>query len=143
MEALHELDLGEAARRIRAGELSPVDLTEALLARIQALDPSLHAFARVTADRALEDAHRSEREVARGEWRGSLHGVPIALKDLIDTAGIPTEAGMNALAGRVPDEDATVARRLRDAGAVLLGKLAMTEGAGSEHHPETVPPINP
>lgn len=143
MEALHELGLAEASARLREGALSPVALAEALLARIAALEPRLHAFALVTADRALEDARRAEDEVARGLWRGPLHGVPIALKDLVDTAGIATEAGMKALAGRVPDEDSTVAARLREAGAVLLGKLAMTEGAFSEHHPEAVPPRNP
>lgn len=143
MQALHELSLSAASEQLRAGALSPVELAEALLARISALDPRLRAFARVTPERAMEDARRAESEIARGAWRGPLHGVPIALKDLVDTAGIATEAGMKALAGRVPDEDATVARRLREAGAVLLGKLAMTEGAGAEHHPEIEPPRNP
>lgn len=143
MDELHELSLAEASRRMRDGELSPVALTEALLARIAAMEPRLHAFARVTAERALEDARRAEAEITRGAWRGPLHGVPVALKDLVDTAGIATEAGMKALRGRVPDEDATVAARLREAGAVLLGKLAMTEGAFSEHHPDVEPPRNP
>jgi amidase len=143
MADLHELDLGEASRRIASGAISPVELTEALLARIEALEPRLHAFARVTPERALDDARRAEGEIGRGEWRGPLHGVPIALKDLVATAGIATEAGMKALAGRVPGEDSTVASRLREAGAVLLGKLAMTEGAGSHHHPELEPPLNP
>lgn len=143
MEALHDLSLAEASERIRAGVLSPVALTEAFLARIAALDPGLRAFARVTPERALDDARRAEEEMARGQRRGPLHGVPIALKDLVDTAGIATEAGMKALAGRIPDEDSTVAARLREAGAVLLGKLAMTEGAGSHHHPEMEPPLNP
>jgi len=143
MEALHDLSLTEASERLRAGTLSPVELTEAFLARIETLQPRLRAFARVTPERALDDARRAEEEIARGQWRGPLHGVPIALKDLVDTAGIATEAGMKALAGRVPDEDATVAVRLREAGAVLLGKLAMTEGAGSHHHPELEPPLNP
>jgi amidase len=143
MEALHELGLAEASERLRERALSPVELTQALLARIAALEPRLHAFARVTPERALADARRAGDEIARGAWRGPLHGVPIALKDLVDTAGIATEAGMKALAGRVPDEDSTVARRLREAGAVLLGKLAMTEGAFSEHHPEVDPPRNP
>jgi amidase len=143
MEGLHDLGLAEASARLRDGALSPVVLTEALLVRIEALEPRLHAFARVTADRALEDAKRAEAEIGRGAWRGPLHGIPIALKDLVDTAGIATEAGMKALAGRVPDEDSTVARRLREAGAVLLGKTAMTEGAFSEHHPEIEPPRNP
>jgi len=143
MEDLHDLSLSEASRRIQAGALSPVELAKALLARIDALDPTFRAFARITHERALDDARRAEEELARGRWRGPLHGVPIALKDLVDTAGIATEAGMKALAGRVPDEDSTVAARLREAGAVLLGKLAMTEGAGSHHHPELAPPLNP
>jgi amidase len=143
MEALHDLSLTEASKRIRSGALSPVELTEAFLAHIQALDPRLRAFARVTPDRALDDARRAEGELAKGQWRGPLHGVPIALKDLVDTAGIATEAGMKALAGRVPAEDSTVAARLRQAGAVLLGKLAMTEGAFAEHHPEIEAPRNP
>ncbi|HET9641075.1 MAG TPA: amidase [Allosphingosinicella sp.] len=143
MEALHELSLTDASARIRARALSPVDLTEALIERIGALEPRLRAFARVTPERALDDARRAEGEIARGLWRGPLHGVPIALKDLVDTAGIATEAGMKALAGRIPDADSTVAARLREAGAVLLGKLAMTEGAGSHHHPELAAPLNP
>ncbi|HEX8241434.1 MAG TPA: amidase [Allosphingosinicella sp.] len=143
MQGLHELDLREASRRIQAGALSPVELTEAFLARIHSLDSTLRAFARVTPERALDDARRAGDELARGRWRGPLHGIPIALKDLVDTAGIATEAGMKALAGRVPDEDSTVAARLRQAGAVLLGKLAMTEGAGAGHHPELAPPLNP
>jgi amidase len=140
---LHDLSLTEASERMRSRALSPVELTEALLARIETLQPRLRAFARATPERALDDARRAEEEIGRGQWRGPLHGVPIALKDLVDTAGIATEAGMKALAGRVPDEDSTVAARLRDAGAVLLGKLAMTEGAGSHHHPELEPPLNP
>ena len=108
-----------------------------MLARIEALEPEAPRLrpGHRRSGRST-DARRAEAEIARGEWRGPLHGVPIALKDLVDTAGIATEAGMKVLAGRVPDEDATVAARLRDAGAVLLGKLAMTEGAFSEHHPE-------
>jgi amidase len=143
MTSLHELSLADASRRMRSGEISPVELAEVLLGRISSLDPTLHAFACVTPERALEDARRAEEEIGRGEWRGPLHGIPIALKDLVDTAGIPTEAGMKVLRGRVPAEDATVAARLRQAGAVLLGKLAMTEGAFSEHHPEVEAPRNP
>jgi amidase len=143
MEGLHELGLAEASARIRDGTVSPVELAEAFLARIASLEPTLHAFALVTAGRALDDARRAGAEIARGAWRGPLHGIPVALKDLVDTAGIATEAGMKALTGRVPDEDSTVAARLREAGAVLLGKLAMTEGAFSEHHPEAERPLNP
>ncbi|MFL6845369.1 MAG: amidase [Allosphingosinicella sp.] len=143
MGELHDLTLSEASAALRAGRLGPVALCEALLERIEALDPALHAFARTAPERALEDARRAEAEIARGDWRGPLHGVPIALKDLVDTAGIGTEAGMKALRGRIPSRDATVAARLREAGAVLLGKLAMTEGASAFHHPEMTPPLNP
>ncbi len=143
MEELHELSLTEASKRLQSRALSPIELTAAFLARVETLDPTLRAFARVTPERALDDARRAEDELAKGQWRGPLHGIPIALKDLVDTAGIATEAGMKALAGRVPDEDSTVAARLREAGAILLGKLAMTEGAGSHHHPELAPPLNP
>jgi amidase len=137
------LGLTELSERYRARELSPVEVTTAMLERVQALEPRLHAFVRVTADRALADARRAEAEMGAGQWRGPLHGVPIALKDIIDTAGIPTEAGTKVLAGRTPERDATVAMRLAEAGAILLGKLALTEGAFSEHRPERPEPRNP
>jgi amidase len=133
------LPLGEVAGLIAGRELSPVELTQAMLARIEALEPRLHAYVRVTPERALEDARKAEAEAPRGP----LHGIPIALKDLIDTKGIATEAGTKVLAGRLPDADATVAARLAEAGTVLLGKLAMTEGAFSEHRPERPEPRNP
>ena len=138
-----QLSLIEIGALIAGREVSPIEVTEAMLARIAALEPALHAFVRVTADRAVEDARRAEAEILGGESRGPLHGVPIALKDLIDTGGIATEAGTKVLAGRVPDADATVAARLAEAGTVLLGKLAMTEGAFSEHRPEREEPRNP
>lgn len=115
MTAPHEIGLGEASRLVASRALSPVELTEALLARIETLEPLLHAFARITPERALDDARRAEEEIGRGQWRGPLHGVPLALKDLVDTAGIATEAGMKALAGRVPAEDSTVAARAKPA----------------------------
>jgi amidase len=142
-EDLFTLTLSEVAGLIAAREVSPVALTEAMLARIAALEPQLHAFVRVTAERARQDARRAEAELLRGERRGPLHGVPIALKDLVDTRGIATEAGTKVLAGRVPEADAAAAARLADAGSVLLGKLAMTEGAFSEHRPERPEPRNP
>ena len=112
---------------IAAGELSPVELTEAYLGRIESHNPALTAFVEVTAERARSDAKNLAAELIRGEWRGPLHGVPIGLKDLIDTAGIPTTAGSAAYHGRVPLADAAVARRLREAGTVLLGKLTTHE----------------
>jgi amidase len=137
------LDLTQVSARLRTREVSPVEVTTTMLERIEALEPRLHAFVRVTADKALADARRAETEIADGHYRGSLHGVPIALKDIIGTAGIATEAGTKVLAGRTPERDATVAARLADAGAVLLGKLALTEGAFSEHRPERPEPRNP
>jgi len=137
------LGLTQLSARLRARELSPVEVTTAMLERIETLEPRLHAFVRVTADRAVADARRAEAEIGAGQWRGPLHGVPIALKDIIDTAGIPTEAGTKVLSGRTPDRDATVAARLAETGAVLLGKLALTEGAFSEHRPERPEPRNP
>jgi aspartyl-tRNA(Asn)/glutamyl-tRNA(Gln) amidotransferase subunit A len=124
-----ELDLASASARIAAGELSPVELTEAYLARIADVDPVLGAYVTVTASRAREDARRAEGELARGELRGPLHGIPIGLKDLIDTAGIRTTAGSIIHTDRIPAADATVAARLRRAGTVLLGKHATHEFA--------------
>ena len=119
-----ELTLSEAAAAVADSQLSPVELTEAYLARIEKLNPELTVYVAVTAERARSDARALADEVSRGRLRGPLHGVPIGLKDLIDTAGIPTAAGTAAYRGRVPDRDAAVARRLQEAGTVLLGKLA-------------------
>ena len=140
---LHFRPIAELAADIRARRLSPVELTRHMLARIERLDPALHSFTTVTADRALAEAQRAEEEIGRGFWRGPLHGIPIAVKDLCYTAGIPTTAGMAILADFLPDYDATVVTRLGAAGAVLLGKLHMTEGATLEHHPGLPQPTNP
>ncbi len=118
------------SRRIQARELSPVALAEAFLARIEALAPRLGCFVTVTPERALADARAAEAELAAGRWRGPLHGVPYGLKDLLDTKGIRTTFGAAPFADRIPERDATVARRLAEAGAVLLGKLSMVELAG-------------
>jgi len=123
--------------------LSAVQVTEAQLRRIDALNPALHAYARTTPELALAQARDADQRQARGEPLGALHGVPIAVKDLCWTAGIPTAAGMPIHRDFVPSVDATVVRRLREAGAVLLGKLQMTEGAFSAHHPDVTPPVNP
>lgn len=123
------LDLAAASARIAAGELSPVELTEAYLARIAAVDPGIRAYVTLTAARARADARRAADELVRGRHRGALHGIPIGLKDLVDTAGIRTTAGSILHTGRVPERDATVAARLRAAGTVLLGKHATHEFA--------------
>jgi aspartyl-tRNA(Asn)/glutamyl-tRNA(Gln) amidotransferase subunit A len=122
-----ELTIADAADTIARGELSPVELTRAYLARIDKLDPELNAYVKVTGERALNDARRAADELAAGTNRGPLHGIPIALKDLVDTAGITTAGGAKVYADRIPAADATVARRLTDAGTVLLGKLNMHE----------------
>lgn len=126
---LTALTLAEASRLIRARAISPVELTRAYLDRIERFEPALNAFITVTGDRALERAQALEAELADGRWRGPLHGIPIALKDNIDTAGIRTTAASALFADRVPDEDAEVYGRLNEAGAVLLGKLNMHEFA--------------
>ncbi|HET7500900.1 MAG TPA: amidase, partial [Kofleriaceae bacterium] len=124
-----ELTIGELGAAYRARRVSPVEATQACLERIARLDPELHAFITVTGERALEQARVATAQLERGEDRGPLHGVPIALKDLIDTVGVPTTGGSAVFADRVPAEDAEVVRRLRAAGAVLLGKLNLHEVA--------------
>jgi aspartyl-tRNA(Asn)/glutamyl-tRNA(Gln) amidotransferase subunit A len=126
---LAKLDLHEAATLVRRKKVSPVQLAQTCLARIEALNPILNAFITVTANSALAQARQAEAELQRGMWRGPLHGIPIALKDLIDTAGVRTTAGSALFKDRVPREDAVVVQRLRDGGAVLLGKLNMHEVA--------------
>jgi amidase len=139
----HYLGLVDVAERIKAGALSPVALTESMLQRIEKLDGGLKSYATVTADLARKQAREAEAEIKRGAWRGPLHGVPIAVKDLCYTRGIPTAAGMAIHKDFRPDHDATVVTRLADAGAVLLGKLQLTEGAFADHHPSIPPPVNP
>ncbi|MEZ5738111.1 MAG: amidase [Burkholderiaceae bacterium] len=143
MEEIGFLGLVEAGQRIRRRDISARELTEAMLARIQALDPRLHAYALPTPEQALAQADAADRDLAAGRWHGPLHGVPVAVKDLCDTRGIVTRAGMPIRAANVPDQDATVVARLAAAGAVLLGKLQMTEGAFSAHHPQVTVPLNP
>jgi len=140
---LHYLSLLDVAEALRSREISPLELTRAMLSRIEALEPRLHAYALVTADRALAQAARAETEIGRGEYRGPLHGVPIAVKDIFNTAGVTTAAGMPLHDNHVPATDATVVRRLAEAGAVLLGKLQLTKGAFVTHHPSVIAPSNP
>jgi aspartyl-tRNA(Asn)/glutamyl-tRNA(Gln) amidotransferase subunit A len=123
------LTIEEAGRRIASGTLSVVELTRAYLERIEELNPRVNAFITVLAEQALAQARVLEAELAAGRSRGPLHGIPVALKDNIDTAGIRTTAASALFADRVPTADAEVATRLRDAGAVLLGKLNMHEFA--------------
>jgi len=124
---LHYLGIAEASRLIAARELSPVELTQAFLDRIEALNPRLHAYLTVTGERALEHARAAEAEIARSGPRSALHGVPYALKDIYDTKGIRTSGHSALHAERVPQEDSACAHRLEAAGGVLLGKLATHE----------------
>jgi aspartyl-tRNA(Asn)/glutamyl-tRNA(Gln) amidotransferase subunit A len=123
------LTIAEAGKRLAARELSSVNLTRAYLERIERLNPRVNAYITVTAEQALDQARALDAELASGRNRGPLHGVPIALKDNIDTAGIRTTAASAVYADRVPTEDAPVVTKLRDAGAVFLGKLNMHEFA--------------
>jgi aspartyl-tRNA(Asn)/glutamyl-tRNA(Gln) amidotransferase subunit A len=124
-----QLTIEDAAALLRAGRVSSVDLTEACLARIEAVEPRLNAFVTVTADLARAQAREATAEIKAGRYRGPLHGIPVAVKDLFATQGIRTTAGSRILAEWIPDEDATVVRKLREEGAVLLGKLGMHEFA--------------
>lgn len=119
----------ESSELLRKGKVSPVELTKSCLAQIEKLNPTLNAFITVTAELALTQARTAEAEILRGHCRGPLHGIPLALKDLIDTAGIRTTAASALFKDRVPAEDAEVVRRLKEAGAVLLGKQNLHEFA--------------
>jgi len=121
--------IAEAARQIERKALSPVELTAACSARIEQLQPVLHAFITPTLELAAEQARVAEREIARGAYRGPLHGIPIGLKDIYETAGIRTTAHSQQLIDNVPTTDATVVRKLAGAGTVLMGKLATHEFA--------------
>ena len=140
-----ELTIAEAQRLVRRRDLSPLELVEAYVTRIRRLDDRLNAFVTVTEERAVERARALEAELAAGRWRGPLHGIPIALKDNIDTAGVLTTAASAVFADRVPDEDAEVVTRLEAAGAIVLGKLNMHEFAygGTSAFTHTGPVRNP
>lgn len=132
-----ELSLAEAARAIRTRELSPVELTESVLARIRAVDGRLRAYATVAADTAPAAAIRAERDISEAGPRSPLHGIPMGLKDLIDAAGLPTTASSDVRAGHVADHDSRVAELLKAAGAVLLGKTHTHEFAYGLTTPQT------
>jgi aspartyl-tRNA(Asn)/glutamyl-tRNA(Gln) amidotransferase subunit A len=123
------MGIAQAADLVRKKKVSPVELTKACLERIERLNPTLNCFITVTADMAVAEARQAEAEIQRGKWRGPLHGIPVALKDLFDTAAVKTTAGSALFKDRVPSEDAEVVRRLKGAGAVLLGRTNMVEFA--------------
>ncbi len=135
--------LTEVAGLVKKKEVSPVELTQATLDRISALDGKLYSYLTVTSDLALQQARAAEQEVVKGTYRGPLHGVPIAVKDLCYTKGIRTTCASKILANWVPEYDATVVEKLNAAGAVLVGKLGMTEFALAGYHPSIHPPVNP
>jgi len=129
MSELAFLSASEISRAFAQKKLSPVELTQALLARIEHLQPTLHAFIRIDGDAALDAARVAEREITAGRIRGPLHGVPIGLKDIIDVAGLPTTAHSRVLIDNIAKSDAVVTAKLRQAGAVILGKLSTHEFA--------------
>jgi aspartyl-tRNA(Asn)/glutamyl-tRNA(Gln) amidotransferase subunit A len=124
---LDDITIAEAARRFRRHELSPRELTESTLAEIDSRNPVVNALTTVTVTRAIEDADRATAELRAGHDRGPLHGIPVSLKDNIDVAGVRTTAGSRLYAERIPDTDSAVARALRAAGAVLIGKANLHE----------------
>src|SRR5216684_2083048 len=128
-DELLNLDIVALSEHFRARELSPVEVTEAYLKRIEETEQRLHAYVTVTADVARNSARDAEKEIIAGRWRGPFHGVPVALKDLCNTRGILTTSGSKVLKDNVPDHDSTLWARLAAQGAVLLGKLNMHEFA--------------
>jgi aspartyl-tRNA(Asn)/glutamyl-tRNA(Gln) amidotransferase subunit A len=129
---IHYLSIEELQPRVRAGDVSPARIVERCLERIDTLNPQLNAFATVLADQALEQAHQADEEIKHGRWRGPLHGVPVGVKDFYDTAGTATTAAFERFKNRVPRADAVSVERLKNAGAVIIGKMNMhTLGMGT------------
>src|SRR3954468_18016653 len=124
------LSVTELSKRIRARKLSPVELTESYLDRSRSIGKKLNAYGTLTPDLALQQAHEAEKEIAAGKYRGPLHGIPYAAKDLLAVKGYPTTWGARPYANQTFDYEATVIKKLREAGAILLGKAAMIELAG-------------
>src|ERR1700677_1297356 len=143
VDQLHYKSITELSELFRRGEVLPSEVTEATLSRIAKLDGSYHGYAVVLAERAMAQARKRDSELAKGIWRGPLHGVPIGLKDLCYTTFAPTAGGTRIHAKFVPSFNATIVDRLERAGAVTLGKLKMTEGAYTSHHPLDQAPLNP
>lgn len=142
-EPIHYQSITEISDRLRRRDISPVELVEDMLKRIAEVDGRLNSYYTVTADLAREQAHRAEAEISAGRYWGPLHGVPFGLKDLFFTEGILTTAGMPLHKAFKPSFNAAVVERLYQAGAVLLGKHRLTEGACIEHHPDLGTPVNP
>ncbi len=139
---LRELTIAEAGGLLRRRQVSAPELLDSVLQRAQETEPLVHAYALLLEERARRDAILADREMARGHWRGPLHGIPLGVKDLCYTRDAPTEAGSRVLAGFVPSYDATVVRRLRGGGAVLMGKTVTHEFAWGVNVPPTRNPWN-
>ncbi len=142
-QELHYLTLAEVAADIAAGTRSSEEVTRHILERIERLEPRLHAFAHLRAAESLQEARAADAHKSRGSALGILHGVPIAVKDLCAMAGTPTRAGGFFSTGFKPDDSATVVTRLQKAGAIIIGKAQLTEGAWGSHHPDIPVPVNP
>jgi amidase len=142
-ESLHYASLAKVADLIAARKIRPSELTRQMLDRIAAIDGRLQSYVTVMAEQALANAGRADAEIETGRYRGPLHGVPIAVKDLCYTRGVRTMAGTKVFADFVPDFDATVVARLEAAGAVVLGKLVLCEGAFGPYYPGFQVPVNP
>ena len=143
MTDLHYRSLSDTCRRIKSGELTATQVVASLLERIERLEPELGAFTQVLAEDALGRAERLDAARATGAPLGPLHGVPVAVKDLFNTRGVVTASGTRVMADFVPDADATVVARLKRAGAVVIGKTKLWEGAFGVHHPDVTAPRNP
>lgn len=143
MSEIHYWSIRELSQKLRDRSISPVEVVGTMFERIDALDGRLHSYITVMRDQALARARIAEGELMRGQWRGPLHGVPLAAKDLFYTKDAPTTAGMRIYRDFVPDYDATVVERLYNAGAILLGKVTLTEGAYTNNHPDYPVPLNP
>lgn len=140
---LHFNTIKEISNLIKSKQLSPVEITTSLLQRIDDIDSNLMSYATVTADSALDDARKAEKEIYSGNYKGPLHGIPLAVKDLCYTKGVPTMGGSRVHSKFIPDFDATVISKLAQSGAVMLGKLNLTEGAMRGYHPDFMIPKNP
>ena len=140
---IHFANISDVSTLIETKEISPVELTQHLLSRIESIDRKLKSYVTVFADRAIDEAKRAEKEILVGDYRGKLHGIPLSAKDLCYTKGIRTMGGLKVRKDFIPSFDATVIKRLSLAGAILLGKNALTEGALSGYNPEFEIPINP
>lgn len=144
MDDIYYLELAEIAELIRTRQISPVELTHTMLGRIADVDRQLQSYVFVNGDNAVQKARELEQELLAGKWRGPLHGMPVAVKDLFERDGYAVAAGMPIRKGKIAHRTATAVRRLEDAGAIILGNLVMTEGAHGDHRPPDFPaPKNP